>query len=227
MEIVKKYAKALWQGFVEMLKRGLFAFQLFAHPVQGFYDLKNDPRRRSFPAAIMWIVLLGFSAVLRELLTGYLYSESEYAKLNINIPMTFIAAVLPYILFSISNWCFTSLMDGDGKLVDIFCATAFATVPLTICNLISIPVSNYASLSESATYTFILGLGTTLTYVMIFLGMITTHQYSVGKGLITAILTIMGMAVIAFIVILIFFLIQQIVNFIGSLSTEINYRLNE
>ncbi len=227
MSAVLGHLKNFWHGFVEMLKRGLFAFQIFGHPFQGFYDLKNDPKRRSVPAAVMWLVLLGLSAIFRELLTGYLYSESEYAKLNINIPVILLTAVLPYLLFTISNWCFTSLMDGDGSLTDIFCATAFATVPMTICNIIAIPVSNFASLGESSTYSFILTMGSVLTYLMIFLGMIQTHQYSVGKGLVTAVLTIVGMAVIAFIAILIFFLIQQVAGFVGSLYTEISYRLNE
>lgn len=224
---IVKYAKIGWAEFLKMLKRGLFAFQLYAHPVQGFYDLKNDKRRKSIPAAVMWLVLLGISAVARSLMTGYLFSESEAAKLNMNIPMTFLAAILPYILFSVSNWCFTSLMDGDGKLSEIFTATAFATVPITICNIIAIPVSNYASLSDTAIYSFILGAGTTIAYLMIFVGMITTHQYSVGKGLVTMILTIVGMAVIAFVAILVFFLIQQIASFIDSIVTEFNYRINE
>ena len=57
--------------------------------------------------------------------------------------------------------------------------------------------------------------------------MMSTQQYSVLKAIGTAILTVVGMAVIAFVVILFFYLIQQVWGFISSVFSEISYRLNE
>ena len=54
-----------------------------------------------------------------------------------------------------------------------------------------------------------------------------TQQYSVLKAIVTSILTLIGMMVIAFVVILIFYLIQQVWGFISSVFSEISYRLNE
>ena len=55
----------------------------------------------------------------------------------------------------------------------------------------------------------------------------STQQYSVKKAIGTAILTIVGMAVIAFVIILVFYLIQQVWGFITSVFSEISYRMNE
>ena len=57
--------------------------------------------------------------------------------------------------------------------------------------------------------------------------MIIIHQYSVAKGIGTAVLTIIGMAVIAFVAILVFFLLQQVSGFFMEIGTEIIFRLNE
>ena len=163
---------------------------------------------------------------IRDRLLGYLYT-TRYEQLNLDVVMEIIVAVLPYLMWVIANWCFTSLMDGDGKLVDIFCATAVGTLPLTICNLIQIPVSNFMSLDSSAVYTAIASVGIIVAYVEIFLGMVVTHQYTVKKGIVTAILSIVGILLLAFVILLIFYLIQQVTGFVSSLWTEIMYRMNE
>lgn len=218
--------KRLGSGTATMFKRLPYAFYILTHPFDGFFDLKNDPKRRNVPGAVFLFIVLALTSILKRQLTGYLFTE-PFAQLNLDVLYEITIAVLPYILFVISNWCFTSLMDGDGKLSDIFMATAYATLPMSICNIISIPISNFVSLSESGVYTFIVAFGYVWAYAMVFLGMITIHQYSVKKGIATVILTIVGMAVIAFVLVLIFFLVQQVMGFIVSFYTEASFRLNE
>ena len=157
---------------------------------------------------------------------GYLFADRA-AQLELNIPVYMITQVLPFILWAVANWCFSSLMDGDGKLSDVFMVTAYATLPITLCNLIQIPLSHFLSASEASVFSFIGGLGVLWGYFYIFLAMIIVHQYSVGKGLGTAILTIVGMAVIAFVAILVFFLVQQVSSFFIEIGTEVIFRLNE
>jgi hypothetical protein len=136
-------------------------------------------------------------------------------------------SLLPFILWAVANWCFSSLMDGDGKLSDVFLVTAYAILPMTLCNLIQIPLSHFLSSAEGSIFTFIGSLGMVWGYLYVFLAMIIVHQYSVAKGLGTTILTIVGMAVIAFVAILIFFLLQQVTSFFMEIGTEVIFRLNE
>ena len=226
MQSIGVYTKKFGAGTVETLKRLRYAFYILVHPFDGFYDLKNDPRRKTVAGAVVLLVLLAITTILRRQLLGYLFT-SRYAQLNLDILFEIAVATLPFLFWTLSNWCFTSLMDGDGKLTDIFCATAFATLPLSICNLLQIPVSNFVSLTEVGTYLTLASFGVVWSYTMIFIGMLVTHQYTVKKSIVTTILSIIGMAVIAFIIVLIFFLIQQIAGFAISLGTEIMFRINE
>ena len=150
-----------------------------------------------------------------------------YEQKGKRVPVYMITAVLPYVMWAVSNWCFSSLMDGDGKLSDVMMVTAFATLPMTICNLIQIPLSHFLSSAEGSIFTFIGSLGMVWGYLYVFLAMIIVHQYSVAKGIGTTILTIVGMAVIAFVAILIFFLLQQVTSFFMEIGTEVIFRLNE
>ena len=223
---VKAFLPKLWSASKETVKRMGYAFYILFHPFDGFFDLKNDPKRRSVSAAVVWLIIYALSALLRFQTMGYLFADRA-AQLSLNIPIYLMTTVLPFVLWAVANWCFSSLMDGDGKLSDVFMATCFAILPITVANLIQIPLSHFLSTSEASIFNFIGSLGMIWGYSFVFLAMITVHQYSVGKGLGTAVLTILGMAVIAFVAILIFFLLQQVSNFFVELGTEIIFRLNE
>lgn len=223
---LKAFFPKLWQAIKTTVKRMGYAFYILFHPFDGFFDLKNDPKRRSVSAGVVWLIIYAVVDLIRFQSLGYLFADRA-AQLELNIPVRMITVVLPFILWAIANWCFSSLMDGDGKLSDVFMVTAYATLPITICNLIQIPLSHFLSSAEASVFTFIGGLGMVWGYLYIFLAMIIVHQYSVAKGLGTMVLTILGMAVIAFVAILIFFLIQQVSSFFIEIGTEVIFRLNE
>ena len=210
-----------WAGLKTAVKRMGYAFYILFHPFDGFFDLKNDPKRRSVGAGVLWLLIYAIVVIIRRQTLGYLFTNRA-TQMDLNVLWVFLVAVLPYVLWSVANWCFSSLMDGDGIMV-----TCFATLPMTICNLIQIPLSHFLSTSELNVFNFIGSLGIIWSYFYIFLSMIIVHQYSVARGLWTTILTILGMAVILFIAILILFLIQQVSGFFIQIGTEIIFRLNE
>ncbi len=223
---LKAFFPKLWQGIKTTVKRMGYAFYILFHPFDGFFDLKNDPKRRSVAGGVVWLIIYAVVDLIRFQTLGYLFADRA-AQLELNIPLRLITAVLPFVLWAVSNWCFSSLMDGDGKLSDVFMATAYAILPITICNLIQIPLSHFLSSSEASIFNFIGSLGMIWGYLYVFLAMIVVHQYSVAKGFGTTVLTIIGMAVIAFVAILVFFLFQQVSNFFIEFGTEIVFRLNE
>lgn len=223
---LKAFFPKFWQAAKTTVKRMGYAFYILFHPFDGFFDLKNDPKRRSVSAGVVWLIIYAVVDLVRFQSLGYLFADRA-AQLELNVPVRMITAVLPFVLWAVANWCFSSLMDGDGKLSDVFMVTAFATLPITLCNLIQIPLSHFLSTAEASVFNFLGGLGFVWGYLYVFLAMIIVHQYSVAKGLGTTVLTIVGMAVIAFVAILIFFLLQQVSGFFIEIGTEVIFRLNE
>lgn len=213
-------------GFWKALKHIPYYLHVTIHPFDGFFRLKNEERRRSIPCAVIVYALLAISAILNKQLLGYVFAD-QTAQLNLNVISEIISALLPYMLWVVANWCFTSLMDGSGKLSDIFCATAVAVIPVIVCNLLLIPISNLISLEDIAIFEFIQGFGQVFTWALMFVGMMITHQYTVLKAIATTLLTILGMAIIGFVIVLVMYLIQQLVGFVSSLTTEISFRMNE
>lgn len=219
---LKQFGLAVWDG----LKHIPYCCYCLTHPFEGFFRMKEDKRKQSMAATIILYVLLAVSAIAKQQLTSYMFADVE-SQLNLDVLKMVFTTLLPYMLWVVSSWCFTSLMDGEGNLKDIFCATAVAAIPVIAVNIVLIPLSYLMTSDESNLYDFISALGTILMLAYMFLSMMSTQQYSVLKAIGTAILTVVGMAVIAFVVILFFYLIQQVWGFISSVFSEISYRLNE
>ena len=219
---LKQFGLAVWEG----LKHIPYCCYCLSHPFEGFFRMKEDKRKQSVAAAIILYAFLVFSAIAKQQFTSYMFANVE-VQLTLDVLKMTISTILPYMLWVVSSWCFTSLMDGEGNLKDIFCATAVAAIPVIAVNIVLIPLSYLMTSDESNLYDFISALGTILMLAYMFLSMMSTQQYSVLKAIVTSILTLIGMMVIAFVVILIFYLIQQVWGFISSVFSEISYRLNE
>ena len=61
--------------------------------------------------------------------------------------------------------------------------------------------------------------------ILLFFGMVVTHDYTTGKNVITTLGTIIAMAVIMFIAILFSSLVMKMVSFVISIVTEIANRI--
>ena len=93
--------------------------------------------------------------------------------------------------------------------------------------LFSIPaglLSNYFAQSEISFFTAFLTVGYVWCGFLLFFGILTVHEYSLGKGVLAFLLTVLGMIIIMFIGILCINLFNKIFVFIGNLYTEISLR---
>ena len=132
---------------------------------------------------------------------------------------------VPLALWIVANWCLTTLFDGEGSFKDIFVASTYSLLPLV---LIMIPVT-IASNFVISTEADILNLFTTIAYIwvgiLLFFGIMVTHDYSMGKNIITTLGTILGMVCIMFIAILFSTLLGKLVSFVTNIVTEIQFRM--
>ena len=85
--------------------------------------------------------------------------------------------------------------------------------------------SNIATVSELDIVTFVGNVAFIWTGLLIFCGMMVTHDYTLGKNFIISLSTIVGMAFIMFIGILFTTLLGKIVSFVSNIIVEINYRM--
>ena len=211
---LKKGRKTFWEELV-------YAAHLIMHPFDGFWDLKHE-QRGSVRAAFVWLALAIFTFYYQDIGTGYIFDPRQESA---TIFMTVAAVGLPVMLWVVANWCLTTLFDGEGSIKDIFVATCYALVPLPILIIPSVIASNFMLASEGTIINLLVSIAFVWTGLLLFFGMMVTHDYSFSKNILTSLGTIVGMAIIMFIGVLFSTLLAKIISFISSIITEITFRM--
>ena len=132
--------------------------------------------------------------------------------------------MLPVFLVVTSNWCLTTLFDGEGSYKDILIASCYSLAPLPLFVIPATLLTHVFSLNEAGIVSLLTTLAWIWVGILVFFGLMITHGYSLFKNFVTVIATIVGIAVIMFIGLLFTGLIQKIVGFISSIVTELSFR---
>ena len=202
-------------------KELLFGFHLMSHPFDGFWDLKHE-KRGSVRAAIVYLVVTILAFYYQAIGQGYLFNpQGEYSTIFAQV----VGVLMPVMLFVIANWCLTTLFEGEGSFRDIFVATCYALVPLPLFIIPATIASNVVTASEMDIVNLVISLAFIWAGFLIVFGVQVTHDYSLGKNIITIIGSIVGMVFIMFIALLFTTLLGKIVGFISNIFIEIGYRL--
>ena len=151
--------------------------------------------------------------------------QASLDPLDVSALTELVAVLLLYLLFCISNWSITCLMEGEGRLKDISIAVGYAMLPLIFGYNLATIVSQAVAQNEEAFYFMILGIGIAYGLFMILIGIMQVHNYTLGKTLITIFLTFIAMFIIIFVVLLFTDLISQVYNFFYSIYQELIYRV--
>ena len=212
--ITKVGKRTLWEEF-------LYGFYIIMHPFDGYWDLKHE-KRGSVRSAILIDAVVVLSTIYYTVGSAYIFNPGKSSSNPFGGILT---VMVPLMLWCVSNWCLTTLFDGEGNFKDIFVSTSYALFPLVI---ILIPVTlatNIASLDESAMISLVMSIGFIWLGMLVFFGMATTHGYSMGKNILITAATIVGMMFIMFIMMLFTNLIQQMVMFVTDIVSEVSFRM--
>ena len=198
-----------------------YAFHVIFHPFDGFWDLKHE-KRGSVRGAIFYIVLAVFTFYYQAIGQGYLLDPyASFASVWAQV----LGVLVPLFLFVLANWCLTTLFEGEGSFKDVFIATSYSLAPLPLLIIPATIYSNFCITTEVDIIGFIGTLAFIWLGLLVFFGTMVTHDYSMGKNVITFLGTIVAMVFIMFVAVLFTTLIGKIVSLITNIVTEIQYRL--
>jgi len=211
--------KEWWKHLGKTLKYSLY---VCTHPLDGFWDLTHE-KRGSIGAANVIIGLAVIVEVLRLTLTNF-----QFVTINMEYFNSLIVALrilLPVGLWTVANWSLTTLMDGKGRMFEIYMSVCYALTPYVIINAVMILLSQFITFDEGAIYWVLAGFSAIWTGILILAAMMMVHDYSLVKTILSSLLTIVGMGVMVFIFVIFFSLISDAVSYFISLYKEILFRL--
>lgn len=196
-------------------------FYTVSHPSDGYYWIRHLDKG-SVPIAIVLVILFSFSFSFNRLLSSFVVNDIDPRTVDSLNELG--AVILLYGLICISNWSVTCLMQGEGRLKDIAIAIGYAMVPLIIAFNLATLVSLFIADGEEAFYYLILAVGIAYGVIMMLVGIMQVHNYSLAKTLVTLFLTLVAAFIIIFIGLLLIDLINQVYNFFYSIYIEIIFR---
>lgn len=199
----------------------MYVFHLIFHPFDGFWDLKHE-KRGSLRAALTIFAVVVVAFYYQAVGQGYVVNPHETYT---TIFGTLLSIAVPLLLWAIANWCLTTLFEGEGSFKDILIASCYAVAPMVLTVVPATLLSNIVTAEEAQLVSLIVTIGFIWSGMLLFFGMMVTHDYSLGKNVGTTIGTIGGMVIIMFVAVLFTSLLGKMLSFISSIIVELNYRM--
>ena len=209
-----------WSKYKSSLR---YALYVITHPFDGFWDLTHE-HRGTLAAANTFLALFLIIRVLKLLCTNFQFINAPIQHINVFEEMG--SLLLPFLILCLANWAMTTLFDGKGRFKDIYIAMCYALVPYILIQLPMILVSNMLTFEEGSLYSVALSISVIWCVFLVFVGLMEVHDYGPGKTFIFIIVTIVGAAVILFLILVFFSLLSDAFGFFVSLYRESAYRLH-
>lgn len=195
--------------------------KIITHPIETVEELKEKKNGSVFSASII-LALYTIAEIILTVAKGFIFNTARIQ--DFNIFMVLARSLFLILLFVLANWALCTLLDGEGRLVDIYIATCYSLIPLVAIKFVEVICSNVLTADE---YVFVgmISMCCTLWFVcLILFSLKTIHNYTLGKTILNAIATVIGMVIIFFLIFLFIVLVQQLYIFFATIATEIMMR---
>jgi hypothetical protein len=202
-----------------------FAWYTIFHPFNGYWDMKFEKKGRIW-FALLLLAILAALYLMKQQYTGFIFNP-KMTRIQANTFDQVKNVILPFFLWCVANWSITTLMDGEGKFKEIFMVTAYALIPIILFQIPLIVFSNIITIQEASFYHLLDFIATIWFVGLLFVGMLTVHQYSIPKTIATMLLTLVVIGIILFIGLLFFSLLQEILTFFSTIYKELSFRFGE
>ena len=198
-----------------------YSLYMILHPFDGSWDLIHE-NRGSMAAAHTIVILALLTRLWDKRFSSFMVNRTRWSE--INILMELASVLVPLFIWVLANWCLTTLMDGKGRFRDIYMATAYSFTPYVLIGIPMIFVSNVVTKEEGVFYTYFNTFALIWCVFLILCAMMMIHDYGLLKGLGSSIMSVAGMAIIIFVILLFFSLISDAIAYVISLYKEISLR---
>lgn len=212
---MKDFFSKVYQEYIK------FPVYVLFHPFDGYDELKRE-KRGKMSIAVIFILLFSILRILQIQYTGFVVVDRN--PTNMNSLKEIFSTVLIVGLFVVGNWSVTTLMEGKGNMKEIFIVTGYSLVPFMLIGFPAIVLSNIITVEEVGIYNLIAGLGAVATGWMLFMGILNIHEYGLFKTILAFFATVVSMAVMIFVALLFFDLIQQLITFVKMIIEELSLR---
>lgn len=194
------------------------ATTMMTHPFDNFHDIK-EKGLYSIPICLGIIILYYVFTVMETTVGGFAFTYFDPASYN---ALFILGETVGFVLlWTVTNWAVCTLFSGKGKVKEIFTVVCYSLVPSLFGSIVYVIATNVLVPDEAAFLSILTLICSGYTLLMIVFGTMIIHDYSFGKFIGTSLLTLVGCAIVLFLIIAVTILVQQTWGFISTIYSEI------
>lgn len=220
-KIKKKLALKEGEAYSGWETREMFPIYVMKHPADGFAQFRTR-KIMSWPICIIILIVWFLIEATNYFCLGFPFNDNRPE--NYRLIYTLLQTIGVFCLFVCANYAICTLLEGKGTFKEICAGVSYSLLPMLLCKVIALIMSQFMAINEGTFINIVLWLGILWTAFLLFTALSTIHQYSFGKTIICVLLTIIGMGVVLFLIILFYSLLSQLFGFLQSIKTEISLR---
>ena len=150
---------------------------------------------------------------------SYLLPELRWEDSNLLFESARI--VVPWLLWTVSNYGVSALFDGEGTFRGVARTTALCLVPYIIFAVPIALLSHVMTVQERGMYEALWSLLYFWILVLLIVQIRTVHNYPMGRTLGVGVLKLFGMLILAGALVLVGLLSVELIGFLGEVALEI------
>lgn len=197
---------------VRTMTQGMF------HPFRSFRAIKEQGLGSLLIAGIM-TALFFLSSAAATIWSDFRYTD--YDTETYNALFQLLRTVGLILLWSVANWAVSTLMEGKGRLKEVFIVTSYSTLPVILYNVLSIPLTHLVSSSNSALIAGFETVSLLFVGIMLCIGLMITHDFSFPRFLFSAVVTVLFMILGIFVLFMFAILLSQFWSFLANAVLEL------
>lgn len=197
------------------------AMDTVIHPIESFNKIKFKGMASPIISTVI-LLLFYVTAVSQKLNGGFMFGIVNTASYN--AIFTLIGTVGVMLLWIIINWVVCMLAEGKGSIWEVYCTACYCLIPKIVYYLLYIILSHVTVASSNASFGILSAVCTLFMIILLLLSMTVVQEYTFFKAMGMAIVTVLGMAVGAFVIFVVLTLGQDLIGFVISIVREIVLR---
>ena len=192
------------------------SLMVLRHPNEGMYELKYDGTWAAVP------ILLVLAVIAR--LISIEFSAYEFTTVepeNTNLILELAKVIVPWGTWVIACYGVSSIFYGEATFKNVAVASAYALLPYALFQAeYSYIFSHILSLDEKALFYLGEAIITWWMLLLFFLQLKTIHDFTLGKCVLVAAVSVLGMIVIWVLAALTYLLTLQMIQFFIQVGYE-------
>ncbi|WDF05370.1 MULTISPECIES: YIP1 family protein [Shouchella] len=200
----------------------LFVFRFIRHPIDSFYYVKENKRVSILSASILYVSLF-ISYLFFIYGRGFIFRPTPLEYFWFTYDLLIFAT--PIVFFLLVNYLVSTISDGEGRFRELYIGFIYASAPLLIGLVPLVFVSRILTLNEAFLFQFSLLSMIVYALVILFIMLKEIHDFTFWGTVRNVVLTIFGMILLAFVLMIVYVLFDQVIQFLASIWQEVLYRV--